>query len=294
MDTQNGKTNSEIASSLKKYRMRSKPAETFCTACVIVMIILIFLGKFKFVFPMIIPIIIGVLIMVKSEIKIKDMISEDIVSAVVNEVLDNAVYAAPYRLTDEIIVLSHMVLPLPYEKISGSDFIYGEYKGLLLRMSDIYLSRTVEDSDGSETEQTVFKGQWLECDFGKELSGEVHVSQITKGMPDNIKKQRIRMENEQFNDKFIVTANDPEEAFYILTPHMMEYILNLEKKNKGIIYMSFLRDGKFHFAVDSGEDFFELGKNKPDPEILRQVFLDQLRWYTGIIDELRLEPNLYK
>lgn len=30
------------------------------------------------------------------------------------------------------------------------------------------------------------------------------------------------------------------------------------------------------------------------PAVLRQVFLDQLRWYTGIIDELRLEPDLYR
>ena len=58
--------------------------------------------------------------------------------------------------------------------------------------------------------------------------------------------------------------------------------------------MSFLRDGKFHIAVNSGEDFFELGKKKPDYETLRQIFLDQLHWYTDIIDELRLEPNLYK
>ena len=132
------------------------------------------------------------------------------------------------------------------------------------------------------------------CDFGKALSGEVHVSQITKSMPDSVKRQRIRMENEQFNEKFVVTADDPEEAFYVLTPHMMEYILSLEKKNKGILYMSFLRDGKFHIAINSGEDFFELGKKKPEYETLRQIFLDQLRWYTDIIDVLRLEPNLYK
>ena len=294
MDTQNNKTNAEIASSLKSNSRKSKAAQVFCTACVIVMVLLLILHKYLFAFLMIIPVIIGVLFMMKSEIRIKNTISGDIVNSIVNEVLDNAAYAAPYRLSDEIIRSSNMVFPQPYEKITGSDFINGEYKGLLLKMSDIDLSRTVETSDDDETEQRVFEGQWLVCDFGKELSGEVHVSQVTKSMPDSIKRQRIRMENEQFNEKFIVTANDPEEAFYILTPHMMDYILNLEKKNNGIIYMSFLHDGKFHIAVNSGKDFFELGKNKPDPEILRQVFLDQLHWYTDIIDELRLEPNLYK
>ena len=294
MDTQTNRTSSEISSSLKSNRSRSSAAMAFSTACIIVMIVLLFLGKYLFGVLMLIPVIAGVLLMMRSEIKIKNTISGDIVNGIVNEVLDNAIYAAPYRLSDEIIVSSHMVLPQPYDKISGSDFINGEYKGLLLKMSDIDLTRRVSTGDDEETDERVFDGQWLMCDFGKALSGEVHVSQITKSMPDSIKRQRIRMENEQFNEKFVVTADDPEEAFYVLTPHMMEYILSLEKKNKGIIYMSFLRDGKFHIAVNSGEDFFELGKKKPDYETLRQIFLDQLRWYTDIIDVLRLEPNLYK
>ena len=294
MDTQTNRTSSEISSSLKSNRSRSRAAMAFSIVCIIVMIAFIFLGKYLFGILMLIPVIAGVLLMMRSEIKIKNTISGDIVNGIVNEVLDNAIYAAPYRLSDEIIVSSHMVLPQPYDKISGSDFINGEYKGLLLKMSDIDLTRRVSTGDDDETDERVFDGQWLMCDFGKALSGEVHVSQITKSMPDSVKRQRIRMENEQFNEKFVVTADDPEEAFYVLTPHMMEYILSLEKKNKGIIYMSFLRDGKFHIAVNSGEDFFELGKKKPDYETLRQIFLDQLRWYTDIIDVLRLEPNLYK
>ncbi len=294
MDTQTNRTSSEISSSLKSNRSRSRTAMAFSIVCIIVMIAFIFLGKYLFGILMLIPVIAGVLLMMRSEIKIKNTISGDIVNGIVNEVLDNAIYAAPYRLSDEIIVSSHMVLPQPYDKISGSDFINGEYKGLLLKMSDIDLTRRVSTGDDEETDERVFDGQWLMCDFGKALSGEVHVSQITKSMPDSVKRQRIRMENEQFNEKFVVTADDPEEAFYVLTPHMMEYILSLEKKNKGIIYMSFLRDGKFHIAVNSGEDFFELGKKKPDYETLRQIFLDQLRWYTDIIDVLRLEPNLYK
>ncbi len=294
MDTQTNRTSSEISSSLKSNRSRSRAAMAFSIVCIIVMIILMLLGKYLFGVLMLIPVVTGVLLMMRSEIRIKNTVSGDIVNGIVNEVLDNATYAAPYRLSDEIIVSSHMVLPHPYDKITGSDFINGEYKGLLLKMSDIDLTRRVATGDDDETDESVFDGQWLVCVFGKALSGEVHVSQITKSMPDSIKRQRIRMENEQFNEKFVVTADDPEEAFYVLTPHMMEYILRVEKKNKGILYMSFLRDGKFHIAVNSGEDFFELGNKKPDYETLRQIFLDQLRWYTDIIDELRLEPNLYK
>ena len=58
--------------------------------------------------------------------------------------------------------------------------------------------------------------------------------------------------------------------------------------------MSFLRDGKLHVAVQTGRDFFELGKNNANVEELRQKFLGELRWFTDIVDTLRVEDTLYK
>ena len=102
------------------------------------------------------------------------------------------------------------------------------------------------------------------------------------------------MDNEQFSKRFCVTASNPQEAFYILTPHMMEYITAMADKSGGAVYMSFLRSGKMHVAVRTGRDFFELGKDNADVEELRQKFLGELRWFTDIIDTLRVEDTLYK
>ena len=102
------------------------------------------------------------------------------------------------------------------------------------------------------------------------------------------------MDNEQFSKRFCVRADDPQEAYYILTPHMMEYILTMADKGGGTVYLSFLRDGKMHVAVKTRRDFFELGKSNADVEELRQKFLGELRWFTDIIDTLRVEDTLYK
>ena len=102
------------------------------------------------------------------------------------------------------------------------------------------------------------------------------------------------MDNEQFGKRFCVRADDPQEAYYILTPHMMEYIISIADKSGGTVYMSFLRDGKLHVAVQTGRDFFELGKNNANVEELRQKFLGELRWFTDIVDTLRVEDTLYK
>ena len=75
---------------------------------------------------------------------------------------------------------------------------------------------------------------------------------------------------------------------------MMEYIISIADKSGGTVYMSFLRDGKLHVAVQTGRDFIELGKNNANVEELRQKFLGELRWFTDIVDTLRVEDTLYK
>ncbi|MDY4115517.1 MAG: DUF3137 domain-containing protein, partial [Blautia sp.] len=141
--------------------------------------------------------------------------------------------------------------------------------------------------------QTCFKGQWLTCDFGKELSGQVYISEWTKKDRRSM-KSNVTMDNEQFSKRFCVRANNPQEAYYILTPNMMEYIISMADKSGGIVYISFLRNGKMHVAVKSGRDFFELGKSNANVEQLHQKFLDELRWFTDIVDTLRVEDTIYK
>ena len=107
-------------------------------------------------------------------------------------------------------------------------------------------------------------------------------------------KSNVTMDNEQFSKRFCVRADNPQEAYYLLTPHMMEYIITMVDKSGGTVYMSFLRNGKMHVAVKTGRDFFELGKSNADVGKLRQKFLGELRWFTDIVDTLRVEDTLYK
>lgn len=72
------------------------------------------------------------------------------------------------------------------------------------------------------------------------------------------------------------------------------YILTMADKSGGTVYMSFLRNGKMHVAVKTGRDFFELGKSNTDVGVLRQKFLGELRWFTDMIDTLRVEDTLFK
>ena len=230
---------------------------------------------------------------------LKKLLSDNIVSGVLNEVFENVEYNAFGRIPSAQVKDAGMVFPFEYDSVRGSDYIKGTYKGLNVELSDVELCHVVSHYDEEmqqwrDEEQKVFMGQWLICDFGKELSGEVHLSANAKALRKQRRDDSVEMENPAFNDRFLVTAADAQEAYYLLTPHMMEYILTAAGKAGGEVYMAFLRGGRLHIAVKTGRDFFELGKSQANADGLRQKFLGELCWFTDIIDALRLEDSLYR
>ena len=230
---------------------------------------------------------------------LKKLLSDNIVSGVLNEVFENVEYNAFGRIPSAQVKDAGMVFPFEYDSVRGSDYIKGTYKGLNVELSDVELCHVVSHYDEEmqqwrDEEQKVFMGQWLICDFGKELSGEVHLSANAKALRKQRRDDSVEMENPAFNDRFLVTAADAQEAYYLLTPHMMEYILTAAGKAGGEVYMAFLRGGRLHIAVKTGRDFFELGKSQANADGLRQKFLGELCWFTDIIDALRLENSLYR
>ena len=225
------------------------------------------------------------------------LITVVILSSLFYRPLDNVDYNPFGKI--ESIGSEGMVFPFSVEKMRGSDHIKATYKGLQVELSDIelYHVEDVYDSEHDrweEREQKVFQGQWLICDFGKELSGEVRISDNAKKLRKQHKKDSVEMENEVFNKRFLVTTGNAQDAYYVLTPHMMEYILAMAGKSGGEVYMAFLRNGKLNVAVQTGRDFFELGKSEANIDKLRQKFLGELKWFTDIIDTLRVEETLYK
>ena len=230
----------------------------------------------------------------KASSTIKKLLSDNIISGVIKEALGDEVEYHPWGKINP----GSMVFPFSYNCADGSDHIKAVYNGLNIELGDIELIDETEDTDietgQTETSRnTQFKGQWLTCDFGKELSGEVYISEWTKKDRRSM-KSNVTMDNEQFSKRFCVRADNPQEAYYILTPHMMEYITAMADKSGGTVYMSFLRDGKMHIAVKTGRDFFELGNKNANVEELHQKFLGELRWFTDIVDALRMEDTLYK
>ena len=109
------------------------------------------------------------------------------------------------------------------------------------------------------------------------------------------KKGQVETENEAFNEKFGVTCENEHDAFYILTPHLMDHIMTLDERAGGNTYMRFLKEGKVHVAVNSGRDHFELERlNVSDVGALRRRFRGEVEYVTALVDELLAVNTMFR
>ena len=286
--------NKELGSQLQSLRIKAKIAKVLTSVSGAVGVLCVWIGLIPVAIFFFVVCVIAGFRVEKNNSKVKQLLSDDVISGVLKEALGDTVEYSP----GGTISPGPMVFPFSYNCVEGSDHIKAVYHGLKIELGDISLcheSEFTDPEDGHTEKQSLsyFKGQWLTCDFGKELSGEVYISEWTKKDRRSM-KSNVTMDNEQFSKRFCVTASNPQDAFYILTPHMMEYITTMADKSGGTVYLSFLRNGKMHVAVKTGRDFFELGKSNADVGKLRQKFLGELRWFTDIVDTLRVEDTLYK
>ena len=293
MEEKQTMTNKQLEAELKSLRSKAAIAKVLTYGSGAAMILMFIVGMIPIAVIFLVVALVSGYQLSENSSRLKKLLSDNIINGVLRETLGDTVEYNPWGK----ISPGSMVFPFSYNTVDGSDHIKAVYKGLNIELGDIELidESEVTDEEGrtETTRNTQFKGQWLTCDFGKELAGEVYISERTKKTRKNLKSD-VTMDNEQFDKRFCVRADDPQEAYYLLTPHMMEYITAMADKSGGTVYLSFLRSGKLHVAVQTGRDFFELGKSNANVGELRQKFLGELRWFTDLVDTLRVEDTLYK
>ncbi len=186
-----------------------------------------------------------------------------------NESFDNAKFEYWVGLTEmEIMQTSLYKLG---NRLESEDLLTGEYKGVSFKQADVHIWNHVERENDSEDIE-YFDGRIIMFDTKTDYSSSVRVISRprTSGKGDYRlgfdEDHRVEMESMEFNDAFNVYARTGHDAFYMLTPEVMERMLNIWKKHgrddkNRYRDMSFhFRDNKFYFAIESGSSAFEPGK----------------------------------
>ena len=101
------------------------------------------------------------------------------------------------------------------------------------------------------------------------------------------------MESITFNSELKVYAKDEHEAFYILTPHFMEKLLELDRKYYDKITFSFL-DNKLYIAVDNRVDNFDIKAFTEVNKKFVQSYVDEFEDMKEFITMLNLTSRMFK
>lgn len=151
-----------------------------------------------------------------------------------------------------------------WDRDNYEDLLTGQRQGVDFELFEAHLEerRTTRDSRGNTrtTWVTVFRGQCLRLDFHKTFYGRTLITRDAGffnrfGAPRGM--QRAGLEDPVFEKIFEVYTTDQVESRYLLTPDLMQRLVDLESTFKG---------GKLKACFDGGEVFITVeGGNLFEP-----------------------------
>ncbi len=158
-------------------------------------------------------------------------------------------------------ILSTGLVKTP-DRYKGEDLINCEYKGVKIQTSDYHMEeRHVHyDSKGNRhvTYQTIFRGRWLIFTFDEAFKDSVRILEKSwlgfAVSPKGFKK--VETESIAFNKKFLLESTNPQHAFYIVTPSMIEKLLEFEKMMGGTVSLLY-RGNELHVAINNNINSLE-------------------------------------
>ena len=170
-----------------------------------------------------------------------------------------------------------------WDRDSYEDLITGTRRGVDFELFEAHLEERRRSTDSKGRTQTrwvtVFRGQCLRFAFHKAFHGRTLVTRDAgffnrfgggKGM------QRAMLEDPEFERIFEVYTTDQVESRYLLTPDLMQKLVDMEKVFHGGKLKCCFDDGELLITLQ-GSDLFEPGsmfKRLDDPERVRELLSD--------------------
>ena len=219
----------------------------------------------------------------------KNALSVDLIPGAFKSIFDNFDYRPKGCIDKDIISSTDMGFPFStgtIDIVKGDDFVKGSYHGVEFEACNVDLQRRDTSDTAEYNDDSLFIGQWIVCDFKKRLSADVILSKNKKNV--RIRNGNIETDNDEFNEYYSVYSDNAEEVLHLLTPHMMKFIVSMDKNAWGDTYFHFLKNGKVHVAIESNRDLFELDKiAHQDYDRLTEQIKEEVRYIAFLINKLK-------
>jgi hypothetical protein len=213
----------------------------------------------------------------------------------------------PHRHIDENDYRESDIFRNRIDRFQGDDLVEGALGATRMRFSELMHQEKHETTDSKGRRQTrwvtIFKGIFFIADFNKHFLGRTYVVPDARGSFLGIGRlfekwsfgrgEIVELENPEFEKLFTVYGTDQVEARYILTPSLMERLVNFRNKADTRVHISFI-DSKLYVALSVGRNLFEpkIFSSGVQSDYLRDYFR-YLALVAGIVDDLNLNLRIW-
>ncbi|HUM45287.1 MAG TPA: DUF3137 domain-containing protein [Chitinophagales bacterium] len=236
----------------------------------------------------------------------KLLFKEEVIGAMV-KLIDAKLNYAPASCISEQEYVASGIFRDRIDRYSGDDLVEGKLGATAVKFSEVHHQekQVTVDSKGHRHESwiTIFKGIFFIADFNKNFSGSTFVlpdaGNTFLGIGRLFEKwtmgrgELVKLENPDFEKLFTVYGTDQVEARYILSPAMMERLVQFRQKAASRLHLSFIHS-TVYMAISLSKSLFE-------PNVfssgIRQDYLQEYFNYidlvTGIVDDLNLNTRIW-
>lgn len=204
-----------------------------------------------------------------AEQELKTLYKNTFLSGMFNEFFDDARYMGTLGFTQHKV--REFELHDIGENFESEDQLSGIYKGVHFEQADVHSWTYYRKREHNQME-TYFHGRMFIFDLPVH---NIQSVKILNKLPLNAKNDhrlrgsdsnRVEMESVEFNQKYSVYSEDAHDAFYILTPTMMERMIQLFERYCKINDYAFhnisfhFKGNKLYFTMECDNKAFDAGK----------------------------------
>lgn len=294
---------------------RKKIAETYKTCYILFGLAALILAIGLLIsFPMLaffgalVPLVIGVVMYFQIQDQVKKykfVYKTNVVSSALKEINETFSITPQSGLPEYEFISSELFTTEP-DRYKTQDLISGTADKTSFWFAEVhaeYKTETQTKNGTKTTWHTIFKGIIFVADFNKNF--QVSTVVRPKGVADAIgawfsknvfsfgNSELVHLENTIFDEIFATYSRNQIEARYILTPAMMERILELNKKSEDTISLSFI-DSKMYIAFPLSHNYFEapIHSSLLVPDLLTDD-LSIVKFMQDIVHELDLNTRIW-
>lgn len=306
----------ELHGALKKFDKRKRRRHWLLLMSIFSLAALLFMPYFLFevlnfereawlltLLPFITLIIIGFAKRKKLKTQLRDDYKVQIISKIVKFIDPSLAFYYNERIANKEFIQSGIYAQKP-DRISGEDLVSGTVGKTNIIFSELHAQYKTTSKEGVRW-HTIFRGVFLVADFHKHFNSETYVlpdrwerwlgnfARKLQSMGSRGRRQLAEMENQAFEKAFRVYTRDQIEARYILSPSLMERMLNFKEKAGRPVAFSFV-NSKMFAAVSLQKNLFEprwfLANARYN--YIAESFA-YLRLFTDIVEDLKLNTRIW-